>query len=131
MDQRLYFVLGDLASNTVVGAVIGWVSWLLTGTGGSMLVAMVIMMIVGMIIAFLLWIPLSMLFGAMEVMLPLMLTGMTSGMVVGMWVTMTPLNALSGFLMGGVCGFITITGIWIINNQLRGVVSLQGEKSDG
>lgn len=61
----------------------------------------------------------------MEVMVPLMTTGMASGMVVGMWVAMTPLTGFASFGLGAVCGFVTITVIWIVNNQLRGKVKQQ------
>ena len=121
MDHRLYFVLGDLLANTLVGAIVGWFCWLLVGTGSNMFLTMMLMMAVGMVLALVLWVPFGILFGAMEVMLPLMMTGMVSGMVVGMWIAMSPLGALPAFLIGGVFGFMTITGIWVVNNQLRGV----------
>ena len=85
MDSRLYFVLGDLFSNVLVGAVAGWLCALIIGTGWNMWVAMFVAMAIGMIVGTLLWLPLGMKFGTMEVMVPVMFGGMLSGMVVGMW----------------------------------------------
>tara|TARA_B100001964_G_scaffold229346_1_gene281564 strand:+ start:472 stop:831 length:360 start_codon:yes stop_codon:yes gene_type:complete len=112
--------MGDLLANLVVGALIGWFSWLLIDTGWNMMIAMILMMIVGMIIATLLWLPFSVLFGAMEVMVPLMLTGMLSGMVAGMYLTMEPLGAWSCLHIGAASGFVSIVMIWIFNNAVRG-----------
>ncbi len=121
MDSRLYFVLGDLAVNILVGAVVAWLCALMVGVGWNMFLTMVLAMVIGMIVGTLLWFPLGILFGAMEVMLPVMLTGMVSGMVVGMWATMEPLSAMSALAVGGVCGLACIVAIWILNNSVRGV----------
>ena len=121
MDNRLFFVLGDLLCNVLVGAVVGWIVSLLVGSGWHMLVAMVLMMAVGMLLAGVLWLPCSVYFGAMEVMVPLMLTGMVSGMVIGMWAAMVPLGGSAAFFVGGVCGLATIVAVWIVNQQIRGL----------
>ncbi len=120
MDHRLYFVLGDLSANLVVGTLIGWFSWLLVDTDWNMMIAMIIMMVVGMVISILLWLPFSILFGAMEVMVPLMLTGMLSGMVVSMYLTMESLGAWTCLHIGAASGFVSIVLIWIFNNAVRG-----------
>ncbi|WP_116367379.1 hypothetical protein [Parahaliea mediterranea] len=120
MDQRLFFVLGDLGANIAGGALIGWLICLLTPTGWNMLLVMVLAMLLGMLFA----IPLSLLFGsffgAMEVMVPLMLTGMVAGMVVGMHAAMTPVAASLALLEGAVCGLACIVMVWVMNNQIRG-----------
>lgn len=121
MDKRLYFVLGDLASNVLAGAIIGWICGLLVGTGWNMFVAMFVMMAVGMALSLLLWLPASILFGAMEVMVPIMLTGMVSGMVVGMWGAMSPIDAGEAFRIGAISGLACIVAVWILNNQVRGL----------
>jgi len=121
MDSRLYFVLGDLISNVLVGAVVGWLCALIVGVGWNMFLAMVLAMFIGMIVGTLLWLPLGMLFGAMEVMLPTMFGGMLSGMVVGMWAAMEALPGHSAFMIGGVCGLVSIVAIWILNNSVRGL----------
>ncbi len=121
MDSRLYFVLGDLFSNVLVGAVVGWLCALIVGVGWSMFPTMILTMVIGMVVGTALWIPLGMMFGAMEVMLPTMFGGMVSGMVIGMWAAMEPLGGMESFVMGGVCGLASIVVIWILNNSVRGV----------
>ena len=111
MDSRLYFVLGDLVSNVLVGAVVGWLCVLVVGVGWNMFLTMFLTMAIGMVVGTALWLPLGVLFGAMEVMLPTMFGGMVSGMVIGMWATMEPLGAMEGFVMGGVCGLASIVVI--------------------
>jgi hypothetical protein len=127
MDSRLYFVLGDLFSNILVGIVAGWLTVLVVGVGWNMVVAMVLAMLIGMIVGLVLWFPLGTLFGAMEVMLPVMFGGMLSGMVVGMWAAMMPVSSYEAVAVGGVCGLVAIVIIWIMNNALRGIRSQPGE----
>ncbi len=121
MDSRLYFVLGDLASNVLVGAVVGWLCALLVGVGWNMFFTMLLTMAIGMIVGTALWLPLGVLFGAMEVMLPTMFGGMLSGMLVGMWAAMAPLDSNEALIIGGVCGLVSIVIIWILNNSVRGL----------
>ena len=125
MDHRLYFVLGDLFSNLLTGALVGWLSWLITDPGWNMFAAMILMMILGMIVAIVLWLPVSVFFGAMEAMVPMMLTGMISGMVVAMWLTREALAASSCLYIGGVCGILSIVMIWILNSARRGTQPLR------
>jgi len=121
MDNRLYFVLGDLLANILVGAVVGWLCAALVSTGWNMWLAMFICMALGMFIALLMWLPLGYFFGAMEVMVPAMLTGMISGMAVGMWGAMHALSAASAIQLGATCGLICIVFIWVFNNSIRGI----------
>ncbi|MFK7730229.1 MAG: hypothetical protein AB8B48_01290 [Pseudomonadales bacterium] len=125
MDSRLYFVLGDLIANILCGAIIGAVCYLIFDPSWNMLAAMFFAMGVGMLASMLLWFPTSIVLGAMEAMLPMMLTGMYSGMVVGMWASMHPISLSMSLFVGGVVGLLTITLIWIANNQLRGVKTME------
>jgi len=127
VDSRLYFVLGDVASNVLVGAIVGWLCALIVGVGWNMVATMIFTMAVGMLVGVALWLPLGMLFGAMEVMLPTMFGGMLGGMVVGMWATMSALNGFEGAAIGGVCGLVSIVVIWILNNSMRGLRSYETE----
>ncbi len=129
MDQRLYFVLGDLFANLLGGALIGWLTFLLIPTGWNMWVAMFIAMALGMFLATVLFIPASIFLGAMEVMVPLMLTGMLAGMAVGMHTTMASLSAGQALFEGAVCGLATIVAVWILNNSLRGAQLQSGGDS--
>lgn len=121
MDSRLYFVLGDLAGNLLVGLAAGWLCSVIVGTGWNMFFTMLFTMALGMVVGLMLFFPLGILFGAMEVMVPLMFTGMVSGMVVGMWCTMAPLSTSAAAFYGAICGLVSIVSIWIINNTVRGV----------
>ncbi len=120
MDSRLYFVLGDLASNLLVGAMAGWLSALVIGVGWNMWLAMFLAMALGMLVGLVLFFPLGMAFGAMEVMLPTMFGGMLSGMVVGMWAAMHPVSGTVALLVGAGCGLVGINVIWVLNIALRG-----------
>jgi hypothetical protein len=121
MDSRLYFVLGDLAGNILVGLVVGWLCSTIVGNGWNMFFTMLLTMALGMVVGLVLFFPLGILFGAMEVMLPLMFTGMVSGMVVGMWCTMESMTAPTASFYGAICGLVSIVTIWVINNTLRGL----------
>ena len=127
MDNRLYFVLGDLLSNIVIAALIGALAVVIVDTGWNMWLAMVLMMVIGMALA----LPGAFLFGywfgAMEIMVPVMQAGMWSGMVVGMWQAMSPLSVQQGVLIGAVTGLVVLNVIWVANIALRGIfVSQEG-----
>ena len=124
MDNRLFFVLGDLLANILVGAVVGWFVSLITGAGWNMIIAMFVMMFLGMLLAGVLWLPASICLGAMELMVPLMVTGMVSGMVIGMRSATVTLGAGSACMVGAVFRLATIVMIWIVNQQVRGVQQL-------
>ena len=131
MDSRLYFTLGDVLANVVIGAIVALPVCLLVDPGWNMFIAMLVTMAVGMIVAFLLSIPFSYFFGAMEVMVPTMLTGMVSGMVVGMWGAMEPLGYATAAAAGGVAGLVSINAVWLANQQLRGPQSMANAVSRG
>lgn len=120
MDSRLYFVLGDLFSCILVGAVVGWISCV-AFAGWNMWLAMIVAMPLGMLLATLLWFPLGIIFGAMEVMIPTMFSGMASGMLLGMSATG---SHIAGLLWGAIVGLACIVAVWILNNNLRGVTTL-------
>jgi hypothetical protein len=126
MDNRLYFVLGDLLANIVCGMLVGLVAVLVVRHGWNMWMAMVLMMLVGMVMGLLLTFPFGHWFGAMEVMIPVMQTGMMAGMVVGMWQAMSPLSGGQGALLGALTGLIVINVVWVANIALRGVRPRQG-----
>lgn len=130
MDSRLFYVMGDLGGNILVGLVVGWLCSMVVCTGWSMFLTMILTMALGMVVGMLLFFPLSILFGAMEVMLPLMFSGMVSGMAVGMWCTMTPLAGTTASFYGALCGLVSIVVIWIVNNTVRGThtYSIEGSQ---
>lgn len=124
MDNRLYYVLGDLCATVLTGAVVGWFSWLIVDGDWNMFIAMIVLMPIGMFIALLLWIPASMLLGAMECMVPMMFSGMVSAMFVSMWQAMAPMSAGASFMLGAVFGLLSMVVVWVINNSVRGLQPL-------
>lgn len=121
MDNRLFFVIGDLVVNVAIGLLAGALSWAIIDTGWNMIGAMVVMMVLGMALAFPVFIIAAVKLGAMEVMVPVMFSGMLAGMVVGMAAAMMPLSLTQALQMGGGTGLAGIAVIWILNSALRGV----------
>lgn len=120
MDFRPFFIIGDLISNGLVGAVVGLLCALTVGVGWPMFVVMILAMLLGMLVALVLFFPLSIFFGAMEVMLPTMFSGMISGMVVGMWCTMVALSPGSGAFLGAICALASLMIVWVLDKRLQG-----------
>ena len=121
MDNRLFFIVGDLVSNLGAGVLIAVSAVLLIGTGWNMLIAMVVMMALGMVAGLFLSLVLGILFGAMEVMVPVMLTGMFSGMLSAMWLAMTEVPVMHLVWLGAITGAAVTCIIWLANTCLRGI----------
>ena len=121
MDNRLYFIIGDLVSNLGAGVLIAVSALLLIGSGWNMFIAMVVMMALGMVAGLFLSLVLGILFGAMEVMVPVMLTGMFSGMISAMWLAMTEVPILHLAWLGAITGLAVTCIIWFVNACLRGI----------
>ena len=90
MDHRLFFAVGDLFANILVGVFAGLISWAIVDTGWNMWLAMFAMMALGMIAGLIVFFAVSIKLGAMEVMVPVMFSGMLGGMVIGMAAAMMP-----------------------------------------
>ncbi len=120
MDHRLFFVVGDLLANLLVGVIAGLLSWLIVDTGWNMVIAMFVMMAVGMIAGLVVFMVVTFKLGAMEVMVPVMFSGMLSGMFVGMAMAMMPLSLGDAAMYGGASGLLGIAICWIANTLLRG-----------
>ncbi len=121
MPDRLYFLLGDLLSNIVVGALAALVSALLVNPTWNMFVAMLLCMILGMLIAVVSGTFVFMrYFGAMEVMVPIMLGGMIAGMVVGMRAAMLPVGVWEAAKLGAGIGLIALLFCAYANYLIRG-----------
>ena len=121
MDNRLYFIFGDLISNISIGILSAVSSVLLINTGWNMVIAMAVMMVLAMILGLFLSLALSIWFGAMEIMVPGMLTGMFSGMFSGMWLAMAEVPIVQLVCLGAITGFVVTCIIWLANALLRGI----------
>ena len=121
MDNRLYFIVGDLISNISIGILSAVIAVLLINPGWNMFIAMVVMMVLAMILGLFLSLALSIWFGAMEIMVPGMLTGMFSGMISGMWLAMTQVPIVQLVCLGAITGSAVTCIIWLANALLRGI----------
>jgi len=123
MERRPFFVLGDLAANTVTGVVVAWATAALVGAGWNMFVGMWVGMALGMVLAFVLSFAAFIWFlGAMEVMLPVMFTGMAAGMVVGMGIPMNSFAETSLAAVGASTGIAVFVFTYVIDALLGGKV---------
>ena len=59
MDSRLYFVLGDLGGNILIGLVVGWSCAMLVAVGWPMFMTMLLTMAIGMLLGLIFWLPLA------------------------------------------------------------------------
>ena len=119
METRPYFVLGDIGSNVVAGALVGGVcAWLLPpewNMAVAMIAGMALEMVTSLPAAFLL----SGLFGAMETLLPVMTTGMVAGMVVAMRASLTVIRPEDAVRIGGLCGLTVVIATYAANAFIR------------
>ena len=119
MERRLYFLLGDLISNTGVGALVGVVIAFVVGEAWPASFAMVAGMMLGDLVALPAAVGLSALFGAMEVMLPVMVSGMLSGLVVGMRAANSPLSTSTAVTWGAALGLLTLLATYGLNAYIQ------------
>jgi pheromone shutdown protein TraB len=119
VETRPYFVLGDIVSNVVAGALVGGACAALLPPGWNMVVAMSAGMALGMATSLPLAFLLSGLFGAMETLLPVMTTGMVAGMVIAMQSSLTPMRFEHTARIGGLCGLAVVIATYLVNAFIR------------
>lgn len=119
METRLYFVLGDVFCNALIGAFSGWagIAWMPHALGFwlGMLVSMLGAMLVTMALALTLmlrW------FGAHEVMIPTMIGGMTANMTVCFIAHHATLDLLDASLLGALIGVVVLFFTYVANARL-------------
>jgi len=120
MEQRFYFIAGDILSNGVMGMTSAWLVTVLVDPAWPMLSAMLAGMAAGMGLSLLLMPVFVALFGAMEVMLPVMLTAMLTGMLFAMAATMEVLATSVALIGGGFCGILILLLTYAADSGLRG-----------
>ena len=119
METRPYFVLGDIASNGGVGALVGVTCAWLFPSEWHMAVTMIAGMIFGMVMSLPMAFLLSGLFGAMETLLPVMTTGMVAGMVVTMQSSLTTMRPEETARIGASCGLAVVIVTYLANAFIR------------
>lgn len=120
MEKRLYFLFGDMVSNSVVGILAGVATASLVGIDWPMLIGMLVGMAIGMLVSLLGPLVFCPWFGALEVMIPTMLTGMLSGMALGMLAAMSSLSLGTVGGIGACIGLGVTVMVWIGSAVLHG-----------
>lgn len=131
MNDRLYFLVGDVVSNVLVGALAALACVVVVSPGWSMLVAMLVCMPLGMLTAIVLGAFLIRWFGAMEVMVPTMLGGMAAGMLVGMAGAMMPVDVGEALRAGAVIGLVALVFCRYADYLIRGAHRMRREGQRG
>ena len=129
MDNRLYFIVGDLLSALSSGLLAALACAAIFSTSWAMLPAMLIGMIIGMAIATILGFILLRYFGAMELMVPVMLSGMTSGMFVSMAAAMQLFSWQKASAWGLTIGLFCLLFCWFMNARLRGPIYYRSDQN--
>ena len=119
MERRLYFVIGDVVSNTGVGAAVALAVTLFVDESWPMPLAMVAGMVASDVVALPAAVGLSILFGAMEVMLPVMLSGILAGMVAGMRAASGPVPPGSAAALGAAIGLLALVAAYGLNGYVQ------------
>ena len=122
MENRPYFIVGDLAANLSVGILSAIACAALFSSASNMFFAMIVGMLVGMILAMVLGAALFFrYFGAMEVMIPTSLTGMISGMIVSMWASMGSVSTSGAIFLGGLSAALSLIITYRLQAKISGI----------
>ncbi|PCI42002.1 MAG: hypothetical protein COB51_13485 [Moraxellaceae bacterium] len=122
MEDRPYFIVGDLIANLSVGILSAIACAALFGTGSNMFFAMIVGMLVGMVLAMVLGAALFFrYFGAMEVMIPTSLTGMIAGMIVSMWATMGAVSTSGAIFLGALSAALSLIITYRLQAKISGI----------
>lgn len=119
MEQRIFFIAGDVLSNSVMGIAAALLAINTVDPSWYMPLAMLAGMVTGMGLSLVLMPVFVGLFGAMEVMLPVMLTAMLAGMVFGMAGSMYELTTLEVVAGGGLTGILTLLLTYAADARIR------------
>lgn len=119
METRRYFVMGDIVSNVVAGALVGGACAVLLPPEWNMAVAMITGMALGVATSLPAGFLLSGLFGAMETLLPVMTTGMVAGMAVAMQSSLTAIRPEDAAWIGGLCGLSVVIATYLANAFIK------------
>lgn len=122
MENRPYFIFGDLVANLSVGILSALLCAALFDIDNNMFFAMIVGMLVGMILAMILGAGLFFrYFGAMEVMIPTSLTGMIAGMIVSMWAAMGPMSASGAIFLGAFSAVLSLIITYRLQAEISGI----------
>jgi len=118
MNNKQWFLLGDVLSNVFIGLFSAWLCALWFDSEDGMLFAMLL----GMFVPMLLSMPFALLFGryfgALEIMLPMMLTAMLSGMVVSMRASMGTMMSFDINSYGVLSAVLVLLVVKLMDNHM-------------
>lgn len=122
MENRPYFIFGDLVANLSVGILSALLCAALFDIDNNMFFAMIVGMLVGMTLAMILGVGLFFrYFGAMEVMIPTSLTGMIAGMIVSMWAAMGPMSTSGAIFLGAFSAVLSLIITYRLQAEISGI----------
>lgn len=122
MENRPYFILGDLLANVSVGVLSALLCTALFDVENNMFFAMIGGMVAGMALAMILGVGVFFrYFGAMEVMIPTSLTGMIAGMITSMWVAMGSLSSGGAIFLGLLSAVISLVATYRLQAKISGI----------
>jgi hypothetical protein len=128
---RPYFLLGDLLTTGLTGALAGLVCVAATGVGWNHALAMLWGMVLGMALSIPVATAMGIWFGAFELMLPAMLGGMLSGMVVAMWEADGGMGWSEAAFVGALWSWAALLFTYLANIMLRGEAPPQRRAREG
>jgi hypothetical protein len=118
---RPYFLMGDVLSNAVIGAVAGVAVASLISPTWPMFAAMAAGMVLGHFLALIVGVlAFFRYFGMMEIMLPTMITGMLAGMFIGMAAARNAVDASDAAIAGALIGLGTLVVVSAMNYVING-----------
>ncbi len=123
MEQRAYFIAGDLTACAATGALAGWLAWLAVPAGWAVLLGMVLGMLAGIIAGMIGGVLFSPLFGGFEIMLPASLAGMMAGMILGMAEAVSGIGALQAAAGGAAVGLACLAYTYFLQARHHGEVT--------
>lgn len=122
MENRAYFIFGDLLACTVTGAAAGWIAHAVVPGDWFALVGMALGMLSGMLVGVIGGIFFTPLFGAMEISLPAVLTGILAGSVMGMLTGMAEIGPATALWGGALVGLLCLAFTYFLQARLHGEV---------
>ena len=128
MTDRLYFLLGDLAACTVIGALAALAAAWLIGPHWPVLIALPVALALGLIVANVAAVPFMRSFGAMEVMVPTMLGGLLAAGSAGLWAAIAPLGSGTAALLGAGAGLAALATSSYADRRVKGAAAREGSR---
>ncbi len=129
MNDKQWFLFGDILSNLFIGVVSAWLCALWFEAGENMVIAMLLGMLVPMLVSMPFALIFGRYFGALEIMLPMMLTAMLAGMFVAMRATMGDMLAFDINMYGVLSALVVLLWVKFLDFRLM-ALALKEKNND-